>query len=567
MAAPDASLGAWFKKAGKRRFFVWDGGIITYYASFKNGKCSDKRGVINIASITEVSSSRQELTIINPDRTWYLQAENDVSAPQWAEILLRRTEYLRTGRASATGHASPSLLVGSQGASSSALSAGGSSMSSIPPADLESLRVSAAASPQPIAAASAITTGEGSGMRLVLAPDSDSDTEDIGESSTDGPSGRLSATSAPFMPSGRPSPGPQRATAVSPSPLRAASGPAPVPTAGVAGAGVSTAGRASPGPLRAMGAGAGAAIAEAGVSAAGRASPGPLRAARGGSPPPATGTAGPVEMVAGGVEAANPRMTIKERTQAYAQRLQHNDSATSLPTGAGAGAGAGGVHHEVPRAAEIDRSIRTDKNVGGFSTTAIPPTTELVKALKSCGDRSYVHAGISADHQALVLVRAGECPSIPMVPQLMDLTNPGYYLFNFRKRVFIYSCPETSARKDRMIYSTTKSHMAQVLQATTKVDVKLEIADPRDLTEDMFLGKPPKAVKEEPRAPVTPKPVTAVPSKVTPFESFLLFSLTQYPPTPTPPVRPGHDPHRRYRAGWIFPRLYCISQHTNTCST
>jgi hypothetical protein len=56
------------------------------------------------------------------------------------------------------------------------------------------------------------------------------------------------------------------------------------------------------------------------------------------------------------------------------------------------------------------------------------------------------------------------CGSVEAVSSLIDATNPGYYLFNLRKRVFIYCCPESSARKDRMVYSTTKSHMAQVLQ-------------------------------------------------------------------------------------------------------
>ncbi len=99
----------------------------------------------------------------------------------------------------------------------------------------------------------------------------------------------------------------------------------------------------------------------------------------------------------GGVDAANPRMTIKERTQAYAQRMQHSSSEGAL---AFPPASATVHHHEVPRAAEIDRSIRTDKHVGGFSTTAIPPTT---------GVCVYVCAGVRAYRYVCLCVRAYVC--------------------------------------------------------------------------------------------------------------------------------------------------------------
>jgi hypothetical protein len=74
------------------------------------------------------------------------------------------------------------------------------------------------------------------------------------------------------------------------------------------------------------------------------------------------------------------------------------------------------------------------------------------------------------------------------VSSLIDATNPGYYLFNLRKRVFIYCCPESSARKDRMVYSTTKSHMAQVLQVGGSAFVCVLEAPPLSLSLSLSLS-------------------------------------------------------------------------------
>jgi hypothetical protein len=137
----------------------------------------------------------RELTIINPDRTWYLQAENEVSAPHWAEVLLRRTEYLRTGRSTALPVSSTPQSA--RPSASSALTPAGS-LSSMPANDLSAMRLSPAASPStsrlareqpPPESAAAVSLGGGGGGggggRLVFAPDnSDSDGAD-GESSTD----------------------------------------------------------------------------------------------------------------------------------------------------------------------------------------------------------------------------------------------------------------------------------------------------------------------------------------------------------------------------------------------
>lgn len=74
---------------------------------FQHGKYVDKRGVIDITSITEVTAfvrcrpyvstlthQNRELRIINPNREWVLSAEDDATAALWAEILLRRLDYL-----------------------------------------------------------------------------------------------------------------------------------------------------------------------------------------------------------------------------------------------------------------------------------------------------------------------------------------------------------------------------------------------------------------------------------------------------------------------------------------
>lgn len=132
------------------------------------------------------------------------------------------------------------------------------------------------------------------------------------------------------------------------------------------------------------------------------------------------------------------------------------------------------------------------------------------------GSKKYVSLKIADTQDEVQLDASGSCDvSAAGVCAVLHESEPRYLLIGGKQRVFIYSCPDNSARQLRMLYSTSKASVATQLKKNGRAaGVSMEVADPEDVTDDALKGKRPSATAPPPKqAKATTAPKGVVPTK------------------------------------------------------
>lgn len=180
---------------------------------------------------------------------------------------------------------------------------------------------------------------------------------------------------------------------------------------------------------------------------------------------------------------------------------------------------------------------------GGASTTMLhgvsfKPQDEATRAVKDLAggskSASYVQLGIDEEKEQISFVSRSGIKASEVGSQV-PLDRPAFHLFRWDHTfegkslssiVFIYSCPDGSGKtksapvKSRMLYSSCKSGIDALVEAAgKKVDLKLEINEGTELTEELISLKlhPPPVAKKETFS--KPKPAGKGPKRLTPTQS------------------------------------------------
>lgn len=132
--------------------------------------------------------------------------------------------------------------------------------------------------------------------------------------------------------------------------------------------------------------------------------------------------------------------------------------------------------------------IRQGPGVGGFTRTELslgPGVTDAVKAAK--GKKNLVVLAVDTTSMVLTLCSTATCGlgAGPLGEQL-NTREPRYYvLVDGKHVVFVYCCPDDSARKPRMVYSTAKASAIDLVKGCGLTPtVTLEVTEASDLADD-----------------------------------------------------------------------------------
>jgi twinfilin-like protein len=179
---------------------------------------------------------------------------------------------------------------------------------------------------------------------------------------------------------------------------------------------------------------------------------------------------------------------------------------------------------------------------GGASTTMLhgvsfqpqPEAAAAVKELASGGGVTYVQLGIDEAKEQIALVSKSRV-ELAQLGECVPLDRPAFHLYRYDHHhegksespmVFVYSCPDGSGKtksapvKSRMLYSSCKAGIEALVEAAgRKVDLKLEINDGVELTEELVVTKlhPPPVQKKEVFS--KPKAAGKGPKRLTPRTS------------------------------------------------
>lgn len=147
--------------------------------------------------------------------------------------------------------------------------------------------------------------------------------------------------------------------------------------------------------------------------------------------------------------------------------------------------------------------------IGGFTETKLPITRDAQKLLASCSKgkvTSIVAIEIDTERNVLQSDFTKECRELNAdnVRDLINPAEPRYYLIaggslSKSKAIFIYCCPDSSIRTERMVYATGKKHLLDVIAGIgIKASVKIELTDLDDLTDAELRGILPDAKAKPP---------------------------------------------------------------------
>jgi len=147
-----------------------------------------------------------------------------------------------------------------------------------------------------------------------------------------------------------------------------------------------------------------------------------------------------------------------------------------------------------------------------------PLSKDASKALSSLGEKkNFVQLLVDARHETVELETAKHIKPRELAENVSP-TEPRFTFFRYRhtfageaidSNVFIYSCPDASSVKLRMLYSTVKSVLTAAAEdagISLERGAKVEISDPSELTEE-FLNEtlhPKKEVKQGFARPMRP---------------------------------------------------------------
>jgi hypothetical protein len=201
--------------------------------------------------------------------------------------------------------------------------------------------------------------------------------------------------------------------------------------------------------------------------------------------------------------------------------------------------------------------IKQGGGIGGFTKTQLPfdPAVkaafkQAVKQHKKLKETKIVVARI--DDGGGLIVLDGECeantgrnflPTAASVREGIHPTAPRYLLVyggKLKRTVFIYSCPPTSQRTDRMVYATTKQ---TVLDAILELDSKhpprkVEISDADDLIDGDLTGVAEKVVPVNEAVVGVKKVQTFAPGEQQGSIGALMLGLHGQKPTGKKVIRP-----------------------------
>eukprot|EP00049_Salpingoeca_infusionum_P001706 m.50241 g.50241 ORF g.50241 m.50241 type:complete len:213 (-) comp11150_c0_seq3:485-1123(-) len=163
-----------------------------------------------------------------------------------------------------------------------------------------------------------------------------------------------------------------------------------------------------------------------------------------------------------------------------------------------------------------DRKIEKGKKLGGFHVSQLPFTDEATKAIKKLKSGQFVELAIVHGTHIHATVTGPVEFKAPAIQEVVHRVEPRFYVINGKKLLFIYSCPDNSSRKDRMLNSTSKPHVLAVLKSLgVKPNVQLEISDVDDITKENILGKSPSAASlEKPKLRRSSSATAAIPTEL-----------------------------------------------------
>ena len=200
--------------------------------------------------------------------------------------------------------------------------------------------------------------------------------------------------------------------------------------------------------------------------------------------------------------------------------------------------------------------IKQGKGIGGFTKTELPFDSAVKSAFKQAVKQhkklKEVHVLIVkiVNNSTIVLDADVVCAaaSAEAVQACLVRDAPRYQLVyggKYKLPVFIYSCPSTSQRTDRMLYATTKQAVLDHITGLDKKHAprKVEISDPEDLTDSDLTGIADKSAV--PNAPVTktaPKVEKFAPGELAGSLGSLMLGLNGQKPTGKKIIRPVENP-------------------------
>ena len=172
------------------------------------------------------------------------------------------------------------------------------------------------------------------------------------------------------------------------------------------------------------------------------------------------------------------------------------------------------MRDEIYSLEDKERVERTQHSTSDASSLAVTiPFTESAKEAINkfkLGTVNFVTLMISEDQKTITTVTSKTINANELSKEI-NTTEPRFYIFAFQiKKLFIYVCPEKSPINLRMVYSTTKSHVADQIDklGVNLAKRRLEVADGSELTEQYLREESTSVIKSvNPKAP--PRGVTS----------------------------------------------------------
>jgi len=136
------------------------------------------------------------------------------------------------------------------------------------------------------------------------------------------------------------------------------------------------------------------------------------------------------------------------------------------------------------------------RTIGGYHSVSIPLSPSAKEALSKLktGTTNFAQLAIEENKESIRCVATKTVPSAKDVVAEISLTDPRFYVYcnsssnSISKQfAFIYCCPESSASKWRMVYSTSKPAVAEELKQMgfNLLPKKIEITNTDDLLDQL----------------------------------------------------------------------------------
>lgn len=149
------------------------------------------------------------------------------------------------------------------------------------------------------------------------------------------------------------------------------------------------------------------------------------------------------------------------------------------------------MREEVYKQEETERKERGTATTDATSLAVSVPMGDDVKdavnKFKLGGTVNFICLGFNDKNNGIVIFSSKSITS-SQLSQEVNSTEPRYYLFKLQstKNVFIYCCPEKSPVNLRMVYSTSKSQVAEQIEklGVALAKKRVEVSDPKELTNE-----------------------------------------------------------------------------------